>query len=210
MKKPLILLAAALLQACAHNPPVSKYTAISPSGVDLLRGKSIHIKAAPTPDMVQTTTGDQATMTVGMLFGAIGGGVGAAVAMSHAKSRGHALMVENEIPDPTPILKQRVEAMLVAKYGSTVGDVGYEVEVATKSWALLKDNVVFTASVKLTDGAAPDPQIFALGECRYTSQTDPSTPPIEALLDHHAEKLKELLRKALEQCVQDFDQKVFI
>lgn len=210
MKLRYLLLTAALIQGCATNPPVSKYMAIVPAGVDAIRGKPVRVKAAPTPEFVQFTNGDQATMTIGILFGPIGGGIGAGVAISHAKSRGQALVKDNAIPDPTPRLVEHLKGMLASKYGSSVGDSGYELDIATDNWALAKDDVVFNASVKLTDGDAQHPRLLALGECRFNTKNDKIKPSVEELLVNHAEKLKQILDNALNQCMEDLDTKVFL
>jgi len=209
-RKVLGLVMVALMQGCAVNPPTSKYTAITQTGVDAIRGKSVRVKAAPTPEFVQFTNGDQATLTVGILFGPIGGGIGAAAAFSHAKSRGQSLVAENAIPDPTPRLVERVEALLGSKYGSSVGDSGYELDIATVNWGLAKDDVVFGASAKLTDGDALHPRPLAVGECKFSTKGDQTKPSLDDLLMNRAEKLKQLLDNALNLCVQDFETKVFL
>jgi hypothetical protein len=215
MKLRHLLLTAALIQGCSTNPPVSKYIAIAPTGVDAIRGKSVRVKATPTPEFVQFTNGDQATMTVGILFGPIGGGIGAAAAISHSKSRGQAVVKENAIPDPTPLLVQRIESTLTSKYGSSIGDTGFEIDVATDYWALAKDDVVFVASVKLVDASAKDANSktatpLALGQCRFSTKNDKDKLSADQLLDNHAEKLKQVLSQALDRCAQDFEQKVFL
>jgi hypothetical protein len=149
-------------------------------------------------------------MTVGILFGPIGGGIGAGVAISHAKSRGQALVKDNAIPDPTPRLVDHVKGMLASKYGSSVGDSGCELDIATDNWAVAKDDVIFNASVKLTDGDAQHPRLLALGECRFNTKSDKTKPSVDELLDNHAEKLKQVLDNALSQCMQDLDSKVFL
>jgi hypothetical protein len=216
MKYRYLLLAAALIQGCATHPPLSStYMAIAPTGIDAIRGKSVRIMAMPTPDFVQFTNGDQATMTVGMLFGAIGGGIGAAAAISHSKSRGQAVVHENAIPDPTALLVQRIESTLASKYGSTIGHDGYEIDVATDYWALAKDDVVFNASVRLLDASVKNPNpnsppLLALGQCRFSTKDDKDKLTADQLLDNHAEKLKQVLSQALERCAEDFEQKVFL
>jgi hypothetical protein len=215
MKLHYLLFTAALVQGCATNPPASTYMAIAPTGVDAIRGKSVRVKATPTPDFVQFTNGDQATMTVGMLFGAIGGGIGAAAAISHSKSRGQAVVHENAIPDPTALLVLRIESTLTSKYGSSIGDAGYEIDIATDYWALAKDDVVFNASVRLVDASVKNPNpksppLLALGQCRFSTKSDKDKLNADQLLDNHAEKLKQVLSQALDRCARDFEQKVFL
>jgi hypothetical protein len=216
MKLRYLFLTAALIQGCATNPPVSSYMPIAPTGIDAIRSKSVRIKATPTPDFVQFTNGDQATMTVGILFGPIGGGIGAAAAISHSKSRGQAVVHENAIPDPTALLVQRIESTLTSKYGSSIGDTGYEIDVATDYWALAKDDVVFNASVRLVDASVknangkPIAAPLALGQCRFSTRNDKDKLTADQLLDNHAEKLKQVLSQALDRCAQEFEQKVFL
>src|SRR4051794_24962897 len=107
-----IVIAAALLQGCVNNHPVSKYAVVAPEVMAAIHGKVVRVKAAATPDFVISTNADQATMTIGMLFGAIGGGIGAAVAIEHTKSAGHAAVAEDAIVDPTKQLTDRIEVVL--------------------------------------------------------------------------------------------------
>jgi len=205
-----ILIAAILLQGCASKPPISKYAVIAPDGIVAIHGQAVRVKAAPTPDFIISTNADQATMTVGMLFGAIGGGIGAAVALEHMKSAGHAAVTVHAIVDPTQQLVARIEADLLSKYGITVGESHYELDVAILNWALAKDDVVYAASVKVLDESATPPRLLATGECRFNTIADKDKLTAEELLANHAEKLKQVFDRAMDQCVKDFDEKVFL
>ena len=199
-------------RAALTNPPSSKYRPVSAGAADAIRRKSVQLLVMPTPKFVHFTGGDQAAMTVGMMFGALGGGIGAAAVLSHAQSEGQALVLENGIPDPTQELTEKIRNMLVTKYGSSIGDSSYAVTIATDSWALTKDTVVFNASVKLTDGkpTAAKSVPIAIGECRYRSPDEKDRPSADELLANHAEKLKQELSGALAHCVEDFQQKLFL
>ena len=93
---------------------------------------------------------------------------------------------------------------------STVGDSPYELTIATDHWALAKDDVVYNASVKVTDQSAKPPSLVAVGECRFSTLADKTKPSADELLGNHAEMLKQVLDKALDQCVKMFDEKVFL
>jgi hypothetical protein len=197
-----------VLDGCASNPPSSKYMPVDGATAQLLRGRDVQLLMKPTPSFVHLTTGDQATMTVGMLFGPIGGVVGATAAIKHSQRAGQALVIENGIPDPTPLLSEKVREMLMARYGSVIGNSDYAVTVSTDRWALAKGVVVFNASVSVgtTDGREP----LALGQCRYRSAIGANALAEDDLLASHAEKLKAELATALDRCVEEFRQKLFL
>lgn len=156
------------------------------------------------------TGGHQATMTVGMLFGAVGGGIGAVAALEHARSAGRAIVTENRIADPSLHLVDRVREML-AKYDTANTASGFTVTVAVDGWALYKDNVAFNASVVIaeaTEDAKKRPSTFAKGFCHYESA--PHGPTAEALLANGAARLKTELDTALEYCVEEFRTKFFL
>ena len=198
-----------LFQGCASNPPSSKYTPVDAATAVALQGHDVQLLVKPTPSFVHMTAGDQATMTVGMLFGAIGGVVAATAAIKHSQSAGQALVLENGIADPTTLLSEKVRELLTTKYGSVIGSSGYAVTVATDHWALAKGAVVFNASVSVTSGETASGKPLALGQCRYRSSNAANAPPEDELLANHAEKLKLELGTALDRCVEEFRQKLF-
>lgn len=198
-----------LLDGCASNPPSSKYTPVDAATAQMLHGQSVRLLMKPTPGFVHYTKGDQATMTIGMLFGAIGGVVGATAAMKHSQIAGQALVVEKGIADPTPLLSEKVRDMLATKYGSEIGGAGQAITVSTDHWALAQGVVVFNASVSVgetADGKKP----LALGQCRYRSSNGTNAPAEDDLLAGQAEKLKAELAKALDRCIEEFQQKLFL
>lgn len=204
-----------LLAGCASNPPQSKYGPPSAQTIDALRGKNVELLIMPTPEFVQIEGSDQALMTVGILFGAVGGGIGAIAVMEHAKSRGQALVKEDAIADPTAELTDKIRDILTHKYGSSLVDSGarYSVIVATDSWALAKDTVVLNTSVKIDDTAVAQgkkPVVVASGSCRYRSPDEKGAPTADDLLANHGEKLKQTLGAALDRCVQDYRDKLFM
>ena len=195
------------LGGCASNPPSSKYTPVDAATARMLHGQSVRLLMKPTPGFVHYTKGDQATMTIGILFGPIGGVVGATAAMKHSQSAGQALAIEKGIPDPTPLLSEKVRDMLATKYGSEIGSAGQAITVSTDHWALAKGVVVFNASVSVGgDGKKP----LALGQCRYRSSTGTNAPTEDDLLAGQTEKLKAELDKALDRCIEEFQQKLFL
>lgn len=200
-----------LLAGCASNPPASKYSPVDPALGRMLHDRGVYLLVAPTPDFRRMTGGDQATMTVGMLFGAVGGGIGAIAAIEHARSAGRAVVKENEIADPSLRLVERVREMLVAKYGTANTESGLTVTVSVDNWALVKDDVAFSASVVIaeaTHDAKKRPGIFAKGVCQYESA--PHGPTAEALLANGAAELKKELDAALEYCAEEFRTKFFL
>jgi len=62
----------------------------------------------------------------------------------------------------------------------------------------------------LTDGDAKHPHLLAVGDCKFNTKGDQTKPSIDDLLLNRAEKLKQVLDTALNQCVQDFETKVFL
>ncbi|WP_395681590.1 hypothetical protein [Dokdonella sp.] len=211
MKRSILALASVALSmaGCASNPPSSKYAPVDAATAQALQGHDVQLLVKPTPSFVHMTTGDQATMTVGMLFGAVGGVVAAATAIKHSQSAGQALVVENGIPDPTALLSEKVRELLATKYGSAIGSSGYAVTVATDHWALAKGAVVFNASVSVTRGETAGSKPLALGQCRYRSSNGANASTEDELLANHAEKLKAELGTALDRCVEEFRQKLF-
>lgn len=199
-----------LLASCASNPS-GKYAPVDPALGRALRDQGVNLLVTPTPDFSRMTGGDQAAMTVGMMFGAIGGGLSAAMALSHARSVGRTIVAENEIVDPTPRLAEHIREMLAVKYGSISTDSGLTVTVSTDSWALLKDDVAFNASVVVAnatvDGKKPGKPL-AKGVCYYRSPAH--GPTSETLLADGAAQLKAELDTALEHCVQEFHTKLFL
>lgn len=204
-----------LLAGCASNPPQSKYAPPTAQTIDALRGKNVELLVMPTPKFVQIDGGDQALMTVGALFGAIGGGIGAAAVIAHSESRGQALVKQDGIADPTAELTDKIRDILTKKYGSSLVDSGarYSVVVSTDSWALAKDTVVLNTSVKINDttvlkGKKPD--VVASGICRYRSPGTKDGPKVDDLLANNGEKLKQTLEAALNGCVQEYRDKLFL
>ncbi|MBO9662533.1 hypothetical protein [Dokdonella sp.] len=210
MKYPIVAAAILLLAGCASTSPVSKYSPVDPALDRLLYDRGVYLLVAPTPDFLRITGGHQATMTVGMLFGAVGGGIGAIAALEHARSAGRAIATENKIADPSPRLVDRVREML-AKYDTANTASGFAVTVAVDGWALHKDNVAFNASVVIAEATADAkkrPSIFAKGFCHYESA--PNGPTAEALLADGAAQLKKELDTALEYCAEEFRTRFFL
>jgi hypothetical protein len=204
---------AVLASGCGNNPPKGKYVPVDASAAQLLQGSHVQLLVKPTPGFRHFTSGDQAAMTVGMLFGAIGGGIGAAAAIKHSENAGQALVAENGISDPAPLLSEKVRDMLTTKYGSVIGDSSRTVTVAVDFWSLTKGNVVFGASVVVAEaqaGTSRKTPPLASGECRYRSASGDGAPSEDDLLANHAEKLKAELASALDHCVGEFGQKLFL
>jgi len=204
-----------VLAGCAASPPQSKYTPPNAQTIDALRGKNVELLIMPTPKFVQIDGGDQALMTVGALFGAIGGGIGAAAVIAHSESRGQALVKQDGIADPTAELTDKIRDILTQKYGSSLVDSGarYSVVVSTDSWALAKDTVVLNTSVKINDTTVlkgKKPEVVASGICRYRSPETKDGPKVDDLLANNGDKLKQTLSAALDRCVQDYRDKLFL
>jgi len=198
----------ACLAGCASGPPKGKYKPIASEAIAGIANGHYVLKTAPTPDFVQMTGGDQATLTVSMLFGAVGGVVGLAAVRANAKARGQALVVENAIPDPTLRLTERIGAILSAKYGSTAGASDYELDIGVDNWAIGKDNVLFFASATLID--ARTKRELASGKCRYSNENAPAKPSLDQLLGSKAEGLKREIDKGIDFCADAFDREVFV
>lgn len=204
-----------LLAGCVSNPPQSKFAPPNAQTIDALTGKNVELLVMPTPEFVQIDGGDQAMMTVGVLFGAVGGGLGAIAVMEHAKSRGQALVKADAIADPTAVLTDKIRDILTEKYRSALVDSGarYSVVVSTDSWALAKDTVVLNTSVKINDTTVmkgKKPEVVASGLCRYRSPDTKGAPTADDLLANQGEKLKQTLQAALEGCVQEYRDKLFL
>lgn len=200
-----------LLAGCASNRSASKYSPVDPALGRVLHDRGVYLLVAPTPDFRRMTGGDQATMTVGILFGPIGAGIGAAAAIEHARSAGRAIVKENEIADPSLRLVDRVREMLAAKYDSANTDSGATVTVSVDNWALAKDRVLFRASVVIANAAdevKKPAKPLAKGVCEYESASN--GPTAEALLANRAAELKKELDTALEHCAEEFRTKFFL
>jgi len=203
-----------LLAACATTSPPSsgKYTAVSPTLAQALRERGVRMLSTPTPDFVRMTNGDQASLTVGVMFGAVGGGIGAAAVIAHTRSAGRAIVAENRIADPTPRLVERIREMLATRYASEDSDSGLTVAVSTDNWALSKDAVLLDASVVITDAntaTRKHPKPLAKGVCHYRSASGDDTHTAEVLLANGAERLKSELDAALDHCTEEFRWKLF-
>lgn len=200
-----------LVSGCGSNLPKGTYVPVDSQTTRALQGGTVQLSAKPTPGFRHFTAGDQAAMTVGMLFGAIGGGIGAAAAIKHSENAGAALVAENAIADPAPVLAEKVRELLATKYGSAFGESNRNVTVAVDFWSLTKGGVVFGASVALSDAPAgvPNRKPLALGQCRYRSAGGNAAPTEDQLLADHAEKLKAELGSALDYCVDEFRRKLF-
>jgi len=204
-----------LLAGCATTSPPSsgKYTAVNPVLAQALRERGVHMLATPTPDFTRMTNGDQASLSVGIMFGAVGGGIGAAAVMAHTRSVGRAIVTENQIADPTPRLVERIREMLVTKYASENSDSGLAVTVSTDNWALSKDAIVLDVSVVIADAATPTqkhPKPMAKGICHYRSASGDDTHTAEALLADGAARLKSELDVALDHCTEELRSKLFL
>lgn len=202
-----------LLSGCASRPPApkSKYVSVDPVLGKTLQDRGTHLLAKPTPSFSRITQGDQAKLSTAMMFGAIGGGIGAAIVFSHAKSAGHAIVTENGITDPTLRMAEQVREMLATRYGSTTTDSSLTVTVSTDNWALAMDDLVFSASIVIENAAndaAKPAKPLAKGTCGYRSA--PNGPTADVLLENGAAQLKAELDTALEYCVQEFRQKFFL
>src|SRR5690606_30147751 len=198
VRSSIVAAAVLLLASCASSPPTSKYSPVDPALGRILHDRGVRLMVVPTPDFRRMTGGDQATMTVGMLFGAVGGGIGAIAVLEHTRSVGRAIVAKHGIADPGPRLVDRVREMLV-RYDAANADSGLTVTVAVDDWALLTDKVVFRASVAIAeagDDAKRRPRQFAKGVCQYGSA--PHGPTAEALLADGAARLKTELDTAVE------------
>lgn len=157
------------------------------------------------------TGADHAKLSVGMLFGPISAGIGAATVFSHAESVGHTIATENGIADPTLRLAERVREMLAARYGSASTDSGLAVTVSTDRWMLWEDDIVLAASIVIENAAgdaAKSAKPLAKGVCQYRSAA--GGPAAEALLANGAAQLKTELDTAIEYCVEEFRTRFFL
>ncbi len=205
LKRALLIAAVVVVQGCAGNPP-GKYSVFAPDAMAALRGKPLQVKTLPTPAFIRSTTADE--VMTSMMVSPILMGIGAG-AMAHMAGAGHAIIEEDAIADPTQRLAERVEALLASKYGSSVGDSRYRVTVSTDRWSLVMDDLVYYASVKVTDEGTRPARVLALGECRFSTVADKAKPDADELLRNHGEKLKQVLDRALDDCVRNLDEKVF-
>ncbi len=214
MKNPVVAAALlfVLLSGCATKAPApkSRYVPVGATLGETLQSRGIRLLATPAPSFVRITRGDQVKLTTGMMFGAIGGGIGAAIVLSQAEDAGRAIATENGITDPTLRLAERVRDMLATRYGSATTDSGLAVTVSTDNWSLTMDDLVFRASVVIddTNGKAAKPKKpLAKGTCGYRSASNGAT--ADDLLANGAERLKRELDAALEHCAQEFNRKLF-
>lgn len=203
-----IALLCASLAACATpNVPKSQYKAIAPDAMTAIDNGHYVLKAAPTPDFVQVTGADQATMTVGVLFGAVGGVAGVAVARAHSRARGRALVAGDAIPDPMTQLVDRIRPLLAAKYGESSNDSDYEFDLAIDNWAMHDKNVLLFVSADLVDMRTK--RKLASSHCRYSNKDTAAGETADRLLENRAEKLKLEIEKGVDFCAAAFDREMF-
>ncbi len=187
-----------LLVGCAAAP-------IALNGGDKsLRGKTISIQVGEGSSF-NVMTGGQA-----MLFGTIG--------MLASPARGAKLTKDNNVPDPSIGLADKLAARLAASYGLTRSSANGDVtlHVNTDYWGMIyfltdmnNYQIRMFFAVDLTDNKTG--LKIASGRCQYHPKYDNTNdaPSWKGLFDDQAVGLKEEIQKAQDFCVGQFMSQTF-
>lgn len=207
-KKLVVITAITVLAGCA-TAPKSKFDAINVETAGVLQGAgTLGIEVAAGKGMAHFTGAEQAMMTTGMLFGAIGGAIGASAAISSANRRGAELARTDNIVNPSEIVAEKMRQRLQSDHRlSTTIAADTRLVLSTTNWVKQGNNVGYFVLLKVID--AQTSNVRTKGECKYFREGKQLAVSSEALLANNAEKLKQEYENAAEHCTGYFMQHLF-
>ncbi len=196
----MILIVAAILTGCVSTP-TSKFGFISPSTRSALDGSQpIFIEAMPGKGFSHGTSADTAVMATGMMFGAIGGAIGAGVAIKNANRRGAALASTDGLIDPAMAIADTLRKRLVSAGHPDSDQASLRFQVTTTGWSLNKGSLVYNAALQIGEKFGK----FTKGECRYFRKPSELGVDSDALLADSGARLKLEYAKAADYCASYF------
>lgn len=201
MRKLLIMAIAMLACGCA-SAPKSTFNVVSESGMRSLRESAVlAVAVVPGAGMAHYTSAEQGVMMSGMMFGAIGGAVGAIAATSSANRRGARFAEEMGIDDPSLLVAERLRMQLDPESLHS-GETGPRVVLKTTHWQYNQSGLGYTVHLQaFTAGGGRE---VAKGECRYLRKAGEMEAPEQMLLAGSAAGLKREYARAAEHCADYF------
>ncbi len=206
MQKMIALLMAVLLAGCATGPKSTFGPMDARTTEAVGRAATVRVEVEPGKTLAYFNSSDQAKMATGMLFGPIGGAVGAAAAISSAEKRGMALATEVGMPDPAMKVADLMRAQLAPRR-PTAEAADLQVVLTTSHWVLQQGNVAYFVQLQATDRASG--QLLTKGECKVLRKKNELQVAEEALLANAAARLKQEYGQAAEQCAGYFVGQLF-
>jgi len=196
----MIVLIAAVLTGCV-SAPVSKFGPISASTRSALRGaEPVFVEALPGKGFSHGTSADTAVMATGMMFGAIGGAIGAGVAIKNANRRGATLASTDGLIDPAKAVADTLRTRLVSAGHPYSDDASLRFQVTTTGWGLNKGNLMYAAALQIGERLGK----VTKGECRYFRKPSELGVDSDALLADSGARLKLEYAKATDYCASYF------
>lgn len=196
-----LVVAMTALVGCASTPK-SSHKVLSPTIRASISDAPIEVRLEETAAFRHHTSAQQGGIMVGVLFGAIGGGVAAIAADARARSLGEKLVRETELVDPTPELARRLMSVLEQKLGAVEGNSPIQLTVSTEGWGIGKPGVYCHTRVALVD-TRTDTRI-AQALCRYVTPKEENPGDVGVVLADNAAFVKSSLDKAVDACVDYF------
>lgn len=191
---------AAVLSGCVSTP-TSKFGFISPSTRSALGGaEPVFVEVLPGKGFSHGTSADSAVMATGMMFGAIGGAIGAGVAIKNANRRGAELTSADGLIDPAKAVADKLRQRLVAAGHPYSDQANLRFQVTTTGWGLNKGTLVYGAALQIGEKFGK----FTKGECKYFRKPAELGADSDALLADSGARLKLEYMNAADYCASYF------
>ncbi len=200
-------LVTAMLVACASGPR-SSFKVRDPNGFAQTRAQNLSLRTANGQAFAVSAPVDKAALTVGVLFGPIGGMIGAATTAARMQKRGAELMSEFDLSDPAKAIAHQLRERLAANHPNTPLVDGVWIEIRTSNWTLANNELLYSSQFTLQQRGENKP--IASGNCYYASGKPKATDhPTEFLLTDNAAPLKALFTTAATHCASYVAEQLF-
>lgn len=201
-----VLLLAAMLTACVSTPK-SKFGPVSASTRAALQdAKQVSVEVAEGKRMSHITGKEQAMMSTGVFFGAIGAAVATGAAISSANKRGATLEREDALVDPSKVVAAKMSEQLRAQGLEAANQGDIRMRLTTTNWTLSSESLGYFSSL---DVAGRGGRILTRGECKYLRKMSEIGASTETLLANSGAQLKAEYDKAADYCATYFTAMLF-
>jgi hypothetical protein len=226
LKRPLLLIAIIFCGGCASTDlaPVK----MEKGGLEKLKTQSnivaIHYKPAPFRLVTESTT---LASGIGVLFGAVGGTIGAGATINKIESAGQEMVKNYSLQDPVLRVKEQILDVLNTKYGvnnihaipETIVEENFDsfrkqygdgiiIDLMTINWGI--GSFPFDSShyrtplfvrARLVD--LRDSKVLWQGSCRVMEEKTDNSPNIDEITADNGALLKKLLIVAEDICAKE-------
>lgn len=205
-KRVISLVTVTCLTACV-SAPQNRFGPISAATKAALQSDSVRVDIVPGKGFSHFTGAEQAMMTTGMFFGAIGAAIGSGAAISSANRRGTALAKEDAIVDPSQTMAAKLRARLQAQGHQVSPDANLQLRVSTTNWSLHKDQLAYFAELQVFESTSG--KVLTKGECKYVRKEAELGASPDALLANAGGGLKAEFDKGANYCATYFANTLF-